>query len=121
MIVADNLTKRYGAKTAVDGVSFTVAPGRVTGFLGPNGAGKSTTMRMIVGLDRPTAGRVTVGGHDYRHLRSPLTEVGVLLDAKAVHTGRSARNHLRAMAATHGIGRARVDEVIELTGICSCA
>lgn len=121
MIVADNLTKRYGAKTAVDGVSFTVTPGRVTGFLGPNGAGKSTTMRMIVGLDRPTAGRVTVGGHDYRHLRSPLTEVGVLLDAKAVHTGRSARNHLRAMAATHGIGRARVDEVIELTGIGSVA
>lgn len=121
MIVADNLTKRFGAKTAVDGVSFTVAPGRVTGFLGPNGAGKSTTMRMIVGLDRPTAGRVTVGGQDYRHLRSPLTEVGVLLDAKAVHTGRSARNHLRAMAATHGIGRSRVDEVIELTGIASVA
>lgn len=121
MIVADNLTKRYGAKTAVDGVSFTVAPGRVTGFLGPNGAGKSTTMRMIVGLDRPTAGRVTVGGQDYRQLRSPLTEVGVLLDAKAVHTGRSARDHLRAMAATHGIGRRRVDEVIELTGIGSVA
>ncbi len=121
MIVADNLTKRYGAKTAVDGVSFTVAPGRVTGFLGPNGAGKSTTMRMIVGLDRPTAGRVTVGGQDYRQLRSPLTEVGVLLDAKAVHTGRSARDHLRAMAATHGIGRQRVDEVIELTGIGSVA
>lgn len=121
MIVADNLTKRYGAKTAVDGVSFTVAPGRVTGFLGPNGAGKSTTMRVIVGLDRPTAGRVTVGGQDYRQLRSPLTEVGVLLDAKAVHTGRSARDHLRAMAATHGIGRQRVDEVIELTGIGSVA
>jgi len=121
MIVADNLTKRYGDKTAVDGVSFTVTPGRVTGFLGPNGAGKSTTMRMIVGLDRPTAGRVTVGGQEYRHLRSPLTEVGVLLDAKAIHTGRSARNHLRAMAATHGIGRTRVDEVIELTGIGSVA
>ncbi|MGN7968009.1 ABC transporter ATP-binding protein [Microbacterium sp. 22296] len=121
MIVADNLTKRFGAKTAVDGVSFTVAPGRVTGFLGPNGAGKSTTMRMIVGLDRPTAGSVTVGGQDYRRLRSPLTEVGVLLDAKAVHTGRSARDHLRALAATHGIGRARVDEVIELTGIGSVA
>ncbi|SDO79493.1 ABC-2 type transport system ATP-binding protein [Microbacterium sp. ru370.1] len=121
MIVADNLTKRYGAKTAVDGVSFTVAPGRVTGFLGPNGAGKSTTMRMIVGLDRPSAGRVTVSGQDYRHLRSPLTEVGVLLDAKAVHTGRSARDHLRALAATHGIGRARVDEVIELTGIGAVA
>jgi len=121
MIVAENLTKRYGDKTAVDGVSFTVAPGRVTGFLGPNGAGKSTTMRMIVGLDRPTAGRVTVGGQDYRQLRSPLTEVGVLLDAKAIHTGRSARNHLRAMAATHGIGSKRVDEVIELTGIGAVA
>jgi len=121
MIVADNLTKRYGDKTAVDGVSFTVPPGRVTGFLGPNGAGKSTTMRMIVGLDRPTSGRVTVAGQDYRSLRSPLTEVGVLLDAKAIHTGRSARNHLRAMAATHGIGRERVDEVIELTGIASVA
>lgn len=121
MIVADNLTKRFGARTAVDGVSFTVAPGRVTGFLGPNGAGKSTTMRMIVGLDRPTAGRVTVGGHDYRQLRSPLREVGVLLDAKAVHTGRSARDHLRAMAATHGIGRARVDQVIDLAGIGSVA
>ena len=121
MIVAENLTKRYGDKTAVDGISFTVAPGRVTGFLGPNGAGKSTTMRMIVGLDRPTAGRVTVGGQDYRQLRSPLTEVGVLLDAKAVHTGRSARNHLRAMAATHGIGAQRVDEVIELTGIGTVA
>ncbi|WP_150957067.1 ABC transporter ATP-binding protein [Microbacterium testaceum] len=121
MIVAENLTKRYGDKTAVDGVSFTVAPGRVTGFLGPNGAGKSTTMRMIVGLDRPTAGHVTVGGQDYRHLRSPLTEVGVLLDAKAIHTGRSARNHLRAMAATHGIGTQRVDEVIELTGIGAVA
>ncbi|WP_154096544.1 ABC transporter ATP-binding protein [Microbacterium testaceum] len=121
MIVADNLTKRYGDKTAVDGVSFMVPPGRVTGFLGPNGAGKSTTMRMIVGLDRPTSGRVTVAGQDYRSLRSPLTEVGVLLDAKAIHTGRSARNHLRAMAATHGIGRERVDEVIELTGIASVA
>ncbi|MDQ1122003.1 ABC transporter ATP-binding protein [Microbacterium trichothecenolyticum] len=121
MIVAQHLTKRYGDKTAVDDVSFTVAPGRVTGFLGPNGAGKSTTMRMIVGLDRPSSGQVTVSGQDYRRLRSPLTEVGVLLDAKAVHTGRSARNHLRAMAATHGIGRARVDEVIELTGIGSVA
>lgn len=121
MIVAEQLTKRFGDKTAVDGVSFTVHPGRVTGFLGPNGAGKSTTMRMIVGLDRPTSGSVTVGGREYRHLRAPLTDVGVLLDAKAVHTGRSARNHLRAMAATHGIGRARVDEVIELTGIGSVA
>lgn len=121
MIVAEQLTKRFGDKTAVDGVSFTVQPGRVTGFLGPNGAGKSTTMRMIVGLDRPTSGSVTVAGQDYRSLRAPLTEVGVLLDAKAVHTGRSARNHLRAMAATHGIPRTRVDEVIELAGIGSVA
>jgi ABC-2 type transport system ATP-binding protein len=121
MIVAEQLTKRFGDKTAVSQVSFTVQPGKVTGFLGPNGAGKSTTMRMIVGLDRPTAGSVTVNGERYAQLRAPLTEVGVLLDAKAVHTGRSARNHLRAMAATHGIGRARVDEVIELTGLESVA
>jgi ABC-2 type transport system ATP-binding protein len=121
MIVAEHLTKRFGDKTAVSDVSFTVQPGKVTGFLGPNGAGKSTTMRMIVGLDRPTSGSVTVGGTPYSRLRSPLTEVGVLLDAKAVHTGRSARNHLRAMAATHGLGNARVDEVIELTGIGSVA
>lgn len=117
MIVAEHLTKRFGAKTAVSDVSFSVQPGKVTGFLGPNGAGKSTTMRMIVGLDRPTSGRVSIDGRDYRSLRSPLTEVGILLDAKAVHTGRSARNHLRAMAATHGIPRSRVDEVIELTGL----
>lgn len=121
MIVADRLTKHYGDKAAVSDVSFTVRPGQVTGFLGPNGAGKSTTMRMIVGLDRPTRGTVTVNGQPYRSLRAPLTEVGVLLDAKAVHTGRSARSHLRAMAATHGIGRARVEEVIELTGIGSVA
>jgi len=121
MIVAEQLTKRFGDKTAVSEVSFTVQSGKVTGFLGPNGAGKSTTMRMIVGLDSPTAGSVTVNGTPYRQLRAPLAEVGVLLDAKAVHTGRSARNHLRAMAATHGIGRTRVDEVIELTGIGSVA
>ncbi|MBN9156931.1 MULTISPECIES: ABC transporter ATP-binding protein [unclassified Microbacterium] len=121
MITAEGLTKRYGPKTAVDDVSFTVRPGTVTGFLGPNGAGKSTTMRMIVGLDRPSAGRVSVNGQEYRGLRAPLTEVGVLLDAKAVHTGRSARNHLRAMAATHGIPASRVDEVIEITGIGSVA
>jgi len=119
MIVAENLTKRFGDKAAVTDVSFTVQPGKVTGFLGPNGAGKSTTMRMIVGLDRPTSGSVTVDGRAYHSLRSPLTEVGVLLDAKAVHTGRSARNHLLAMAATHGIPRSRVDEVIELTGIAA--
>lgn len=117
MIVAENLTKRFGSRTAVSDVSFRVEPGRVTGFLGPNGAGKSTTMRMIVGLDRPSAGRVTVGGRSYVDSPSPLTEVGVLLDAKAVHKGRSARNHLRAMAATHGIPSSRVDEVIAMTGL----
>lgn len=121
MIVADHLTKRYGTRTAVSDVSFVVPPGRVTGFLGPNGAGKSTTMRMIVGLDRPTSGSVTVNGAPYAHLSAPLSEVGVLLDAKAVHTGRSARNHLRALAATHGLPRRRVDEVIEITGIGSVA
>ncbi|WP_136054379.1 ATP-binding cassette domain-containing protein [Microbacterium sp. K24] len=121
MITAEGLTKRFGDKTAVDDVSFTVQPGSVTGFLGPNGAGKSTTMRMIVGLDRPTSGRAAVAGREYRKLRAPLTEVGVLLDAKAVHTGRTARNHLRAMAATHGIPASRVDEVIDLAGIGSVA
>ena len=121
MIVAEHLTKRFGQKQAVSDVSFTVAPGKVTGFLGPNGAGKSTTMRMIVGLDRPTSGSVSIDGRSYSSLRSPLTEVGVLLDAKAVHTGRSAVNHLRSMAATHGIRRSRVDEVIEITGLTSVA
>ncbi|WP_243228340.1 ABC transporter ATP-binding protein [Microbacterium sp. CIAB417] len=121
MITAEGLTKRFGDKTAVQDVSFTIRPGAVTGFLGPNGAGKSTTMRMIVGLDRPTSGRTTVGGVEYRRLRAPLTEVGVLLDAKAVHTGRTARNHLRALAATHGIPASRVDEVIDLAGITPVA
>jgi ABC-2 type transport system ATP-binding protein len=121
MITAEGLTKRYGAKTAVDDITFTVQPGRVTGFLGPNGAGKSTTMRMVVGLDRPTAGRVTVNGTPYAAHRAPLQEVGALLDAKAVHTGRTAENHLLAMAATHGIGARRVREVIELTGLESVA
>lgn len=121
MITAEGLTKRFGDKTAVQDVSFTVKPGTVTGFLGPNGAGKSTTMRMIVGLDKPTSGRTTVNGQAYRKLRAPLTEVGVLLDAKAVHTGRTARNHLRAMASTHGIPSARVDEVIDLAGIGTVA
>jgi ABC-2 type transport system ATP-binding protein len=117
MIKAEHLTKQYGSKKAVSDISFTVQPGRVTGFLGPNGAGKSTTMRMIVGLDRPTRGRVTVNGREYTGARSPLTEIGVLLDAKAVHTGRTARNHLRVLAATHGIPTSRVDEVIDLTGL----
>ena len=121
MIEATNLTKRYGKKIAVDGISFTVQPGKVTGFLGPNGAGKSTTMRMIVGLDRPTHGHVTVNGRPYAQHDSPLTEVGALLEAKAVHTGRSAANHLRALAATHGIGQKRVDEVIEMTGLQTVA
>ncbi len=121
MIEAVGLTKRYGVKTAVDGIDFTVKPGMVTGFLGPNGAGKSTTMRLIVGLDRPTSGTVTVNGAHYANLRAPLREVGVLLDAKAVHTGRTAENHLLALAATHGIGRTRVKEVIALTGLDSVA
>jgi ABC-2 type transport system ATP-binding protein len=117
MIEAHGLTKRYGDKLAVDDLSFTVPPGVVTGFLGPNGAGKSTTMRMIVGLDAPTAGTVTVNGKRYAEHRAPLHEVGALLEARAVHTGRSAENHLRAMAATTGIGRRRVDEVIDLVGL----
>ncbi|MEO8907772.1 MAG: ATP-binding cassette domain-containing protein [Microbacteriaceae bacterium] len=121
MIQIEGLTKRYGAKTAVDNVSFTVQPGRVTGFLGPNGAGKSTTMRIIVGLDRPTHGTATVGGKRYAGLAAPLREVGALLDAKAIHTGRSAYNHLLAMAATHGIPKSRVHEVIAMTGLESVA
>ncbi|MFE6966511.1 ABC transporter ATP-binding protein [Agromyces sp. NPDC057679] len=121
MITATALTKRYGQKTAVNDITFSVRPGQVTGFLGPNGAGKSTTMRMIVGLDRPSAGTVTVGGKAYAEHRAPLHEVGALLDAKAVHTGRTAENHLLAMAATHGIGKRRVREVIELTGLESVA
>jgi ABC-2 type transport system ATP-binding protein len=121
MITAEHLSKRYGDKRAVDDVGFTIRPGQVTGFLGPNGAGKSTTMRMIVGLDRPTSGTVTIGGKRYDQLKAPLREVGALLDAKAVHTGRSARDHLRAMAATHGIPTKRVDEVIGLTGLESVA
>ncbi len=117
MIEATGLSKVYGSKTAVDGVSFTVKAGQVTGFLGPNGAGKSTTMRMIMGLDRPTSGTVTVNGLHYADHKAPLHEVGALLDAKAVHTSRSAYNHLRAMAATHNIPPSRVNEVIEMTGL----
>jgi len=121
MIEAHELTKRYGDKTAVDRISFTIAPGSVTGFLGPNGAGKSTTMRMIMGLDRPTSGTVTLNGRPYARHRSPLSEAGALLDAKAVHPGRSARSHLRTMAATHNIPTSRVDEVIEMTGLTTVA
>ncbi|MBP3042166.1 ABC transporter ATP-binding protein [Arthrobacter jiangjiafuii] len=117
MIEAQGLSKRFGAKTAVDNVSFTVQPGKVTGFLGPNGAGKSTTMRMICGLDNPTAGTVTVNGRPYARHKAPLHEVGALLEAKAVHPKRTAYNHLRALAATHGIPARRITEVIELTGL----
>ncbi|MFF4962785.1 ABC transporter ATP-binding protein [Streptomyces sp. NPDC001222] len=121
MIEAQQLTKRYGEKTAVDGLDFTVKPGTVTGFLGPNGAGKSTTMRMIVGLDAPTSGSVTVNGQRYARHQAPLQEVGALLEAKSIHPGRSAYNHLRALALTHGIPRRRVDEVVELAGLGSVA
>ncbi|BCW08684.1 ATP-binding cassette domain-containing protein [Arthrobacter sp. NtRootA1] len=117
MIEAKGLTKVYGEKTAVGGVSFTVQAGRVTGFLGPNGAGKSTTMRMIMGLDTPTAGSVTVNGEPFAKHVAPLREIGALLDAKAVHTSRTAYNHLLAMAATHSIPKSRVREVIEMTGL----
>jgi len=117
MIEVRGLSKHYGDKVAVDDVSFTVRPGVVTGFLGPNGAGKSTTMRMIVGLDRPSAGTVSVNGRPFRDHPAPLAEVGSLLEAKAVHTGRSAYSHLLAMAATTGIPRRRVDEVIDLVGL----
>ncbi len=121
MIEIQGLTKRYGATTAVDDITATIRPGIVTGFLGPNGAGKSTTMRTIIGLDRPSAGTVTVNGKRYAEHRDPMHEVGALLDAKAIHTGRTAYNHLLAMAATHGIGKARVHEVIAMTGLESVA
>ncbi|MGW4805567.1 ABC transporter ATP-binding protein [Kitasatospora sp. NPDC004272] len=121
MIEAQQLTKRYGEKTAVDGLDFTVRPGSVTGFLGPNGAGKSTTMRMIVGLDAPTGGSVRVNGRRYAEHAAPLQEVGALLEAKSIHPGRSAFNHLMALAHTHGIPRSRVEEVIGLTGLESVA
>lgn len=121
MIQATDLTKRYGRKTAVDHVSFTVQPGTVTGFLGPNGAGKSTTMRMIMGLDRPSEGSVTVNGNRYRDLSAPLCEVGALLDAKGLHGSRTARAHLTQLAASNGVPRRRVDEVLELTGLTEVA
>jgi ABC-2 type transport system ATP-binding protein len=117
MIEVQGLSKHFGERVAVDNLSFTIKPGTVTGFLGPNGAGKSTTMRLILGLDRPTQGTATVNGKQYRDLVAPLHEVGALLEARAVHTGRSAYNHLLALAQTHGIPRQRVDEVIELVGL----
>ncbi|MEE4540933.1 ATP-binding cassette domain-containing protein [Streptomyces sp. V4-01] len=117
MIEAHALTKRYGERAAVTDLGFTVRPGVVTGFLGPNGAGKSTTMRMILGLDAPTSGSVTVNGKQYVQHRAPLHEVGAMLEARAIHTGRTAYNHLLALAATTGIGRRRVDEVIDIVGL----
>ena len=117
MIEARSLSKEYGDKRAVDDLSFTVRPGVVTGFLGPNGSGKSTTMRLVLGLDRPTAGDVLVNGKHYREHLAPLHEVGALLEARSVHTGRSAFNHLLALARTHGIPRRRVDELIDLVGL----
>jgi ABC-2 type transport system ATP-binding protein len=121
VIEAHELTKRYGDKLAVDDVTFTVKPGVVTGFLGPNGAGKSTTMRMMVGLDRPTSGQVRVNGHAPAAHAAPLHEVGALLEARATHPGRTARNHLRALALTSGIGRSRVDQVLEVVGLTEVA
>jgi ABC-2 type transport system ATP-binding protein len=117
MIEVEHVTKRYGEKTAVEDLTFTVRPGIVTGFLGPNGAGKSTTMRVILGLDAPTSGTARVNGKDYRDLSAPLHEIGAMLEARAIHTGRSAYNHLLAMAQTHDIARTRVDEVIDLVGL----
>jgi ABC-2 type transport system ATP-binding protein len=121
MIEARNLKKIYGETTAVDDLSFVVRPGIVTGFLGPNGSGKSTTMRLILGLDAPTHGDVTVNGKHYAEHRAPMHEVGALLEARSVHTGRSAFDHLLALAQTHGIPRARVDELIKLVGLESVA
>jgi len=117
MIEVRNLSKRYGEKLAVDGLDFVVQPGVVTGFLGPNGAGKSTTMRLIAGLDEPSGGSVRVNGALYRSAVAPMAELGLLLEARAMHTGRSARNHLLALAQTNGISRRRVDEVIDMVGL----
>jgi ABC-2 type transport system ATP-binding protein len=117
MIEVTGITKSYGHTLAVDDLSFTVRPGAVTGFLGPNGSGKSTTMRVILGLDAPDSGSATVNGKPYREHTAPLREVGALLEARSVHTGRSARNHLLALAQTHGIGRSRVDELIDMAGL----
>ncbi|MGL4177539.1 MAG: ABC transporter ATP-binding protein [Dermatophilaceae bacterium] len=121
MIEVVDLVKRYGPTTAVDRMTFTAQPGRVTGFLGPNGAGKSTTMRVVLGLDAPTSGHARVAGRDYRRDPAPITTMGALLDGKSVDKARSARNHLRAVAATVGIGKARVDEVLEIVGLAAVA
>src|SRR4051794_19465162 len=121
MIEVRSLTKRYGDKTAVDDLSFAVKPGIVTGFLGPNGAGKSTTMRLILGLDRPTSGQALIDGKPYSAAKAPLREVGALLDAKDVHGGRTARAHLLSLTQANGLPARRVDEVLELTGITEVA
>jgi ABC-2 type transport system ATP-binding protein len=121
VIEATNLTKRYGSRAAVDDLSFTVRPGVVTGFLGPNGAGKSTTMRMIVGLDRPTRGEVTIDHRRYRSLYRPMAHVGALLEVRAMHGGRSAYDHLLCLAQSNGIGRRRVDDVLETVGLSHVA
>ncbi|HET9075213.1 MAG TPA: ABC transporter ATP-binding protein [Solirubrobacteraceae bacterium] len=121
MIEVNHVSKRYGDRVAVEDLTFTVQPGVVTGFLGPNGAGKSTTMRLILGLDRPSSGTATVAGRSYLDLRAPLHEVGAMLEARAIHTGRSARNHLLALAQTHGIPDRRVDEVIDIVGLTGVA
>jgi ABC-2 type transport system ATP-binding protein len=121
VIEVRGLTKRYGNRAAVDRLTFDVRPGIVTGFLGPNGAGKSTTMRLILGLDAPTAGDARVNGRRYRDFPAPLTEVGALLEARASHPGRSARSHLKALAATHAIGARRVNQVLDLAGLSDVA
>ncbi len=117
VIDVQGVTKRYGEKVAVDDLSFSVSPGVVTGFLGPNGAGKSTTMRLILGLDAPSEGSATVNGKAYRDLKAPLREVGAMLEARAIHTGRSGYKHLLALAQTHAIPSSRVDEVIDIVGL----
>lgn len=121
MIRLESLTKNYGQKRAVSNLSFELEPGKVTGFLGPNGSGKSTTMRCIVGLDRPTGGRATIGGVEYRNLKSPMTTVGALLDGKAFHKKRSALHHLKTVARTHAFPAQRIDEVLALTGLAEVA
>jgi len=121
LIEVREVTKRFGTKTAVEDLSFTVEPGKVTGFLGPNGAGKSTTMRIILGLDRPQSGSATINGMPYSDLRDPLRTVGALLEAKSTHTGRSARNHLLFLAQTQGLPASRVGEMLELVGLAEVA
>src|SRR5260370_37490744 len=121
MIEARGLTKRYGDTLAVDGLSFSIAPGKITGFLGPNGAGKTTTMRMILGLDQPTAGEVTVNGQPFTKVARPMRQVGALLDAKALHGGRSAYNHLLCLAQSNNLPAKRVNEVLGLVGLSEVA